>query len=102
MAIMSGDDDTVCSTMGTQQFIWDLGYNEFWEYWKPWTVAGDMSKQLAGMTTLFRVLDQIPGSTGLRFTTVHGAGHMVPATRPDQALDVLRRFQLRHRRDNLR
>ena len=25
LMIYSGDDDSVCATMGTQQFIWDLG-----------------------------------------------------------------------------
>ena len=25
MLIYSGDDDAVCATLGTQQFIWDLG-----------------------------------------------------------------------------
>ena len=37
MAIMSGDDDTVCSTLGTQQFIWDLGLPVKQE-WAPWSL----------------------------------------------------------------
>jgi len=77
--IYSGDDDAICATLGTQQFVWDLGFavKEDWSVWS----QGD--GQVAGYTTLF---------DGLRFTTVHGAGHMVPSTRPSQSLDLLRKF----------
>jgi carboxypeptidase C (cathepsin A) len=78
LMIFSGDDDSICATMGTQQFIWDLGY-AVKEKWAPWTMDG----QVSGFTTQF---------DGLRFSTVHGAGHMVPNTRPTQALEVLRKY----------
>jgi len=34
--IYSGDNDSICATAGTQQFIWDMGYDvlEKWSSWK--------------------------------------------------------------------
>jgi len=81
--IYSGDDDSVCATLGSQQFIWDLGYEND-EKWAQWKLDG----QVAGYTTHFRGR----GNNGFRFTTVHGAGHMVPATRPAQSLQVFKNF----------
>lgn len=92
MLIMSGDDDTVCATRGTQQFIWELGRKVVSE-WAPWrmddgpgcdqTPKGQACSQVAGYAVQF---------DGLSLVTVHGAGHLVPATRPAQGLEVLRRF----------
>ena len=89
MAIMSGDDDTVCATLGTQQFIWDLKLPVL-SPWAPWYMndgpgcpGGDACKQVAGYNVRF---------DGLSLITVHGAGHLVPSTRPTQGLEVLRRF----------
>ena len=88
MAIMSGDDDSVCATLGTQQFIWDLGLKVLFP-WSPWfmedgpTCPGPACKQVAGYAVRFE---------GLSLITVHGAGHLVPATRPAQGLTVLTRF----------
>ena len=44
---------------------------------------GPACKQIAGYATKF---------DGLSFVTVHGAGHLVPATRPAEGLQVLRNF----------
>jgi carboxypeptidase C (cathepsin A) len=85
LMIFSGDDDSICATMGTQQFIWKLGY-AVKEKWAPWMMDG----QVSGFTTKFCNLATC--TDGLRFSTVHGAGHMVPATRPAQALEVLRKY----------
>ena len=85
---MSGDDDSVCATLGTQQFIWDLGL-EVLSPWQPWFMddgpkcPGPACKQVGGYAVSF---------DGLSLVTVHGAGHLAPATRPAQALEVLRRF----------
>nr|CAJ73288.1 cathepsin A [Guillardia theta] len=65
MMIYSGDDDSICSTAGAQMWIWGLGKPI--EEWQQWSSKG----QVAGFTVKF---------PGLRFTTVHGAGHMVPST----------------------
>lgn len=81
--VYSGDDDAICATLGSQKWIWDMGYNVS-EPWKPYLMDG----QVAGFTVKFQDAD----SSGFRFTTVHGAGHMVPSTRPAQSLEILRRF----------
>lgn len=88
MVIMSGDDDSVCATLGTQQFVWDLK-RTIVSPWQPWTMndgpvcPGPACKQVAGYHVKF---------DGLSLVTVHGAGHLVPATRPVQGLEVLRQF----------
>jgi len=75
--VYSGDDDSICSTAGAQMWVWGMGAAV--EAWKPWYSHG----QVAGYTVEF---------PGMRFSTVHGAGHMVPATRPQQALDMFTLF----------
>lgn len=80
--VMSGDDDSVCATLGSQQWIWDMGYPVSDE-WAPWT----MDSQVSG----FRVSFGTNGSA-FQFVTVHGAGHMVPSTRPAQALQVFENY----------
>lgn len=80
--VMSGDDDSVCATLGSQQWIWDLGYDVADE-WAPWKMDGQVSG--------YRVSFGTNGSA-FQFVTVHGAGHMVPATRPAQGLQVLTNF----------
>jgi carboxypeptidase C (cathepsin A) len=77
--IYSGDDDTVCSTMGTQQFIWDSDFATVDEGWTPW----QMNNQTYGYVTKFEELT---------FVTIHGAGHMVPSTRPEQGFHMLKNF----------
>ena len=68
MAIMSGDDDSVCATLGTQQFIWDLGLPVLFG-WSPWYMddgprcPGPACKQVAGYAVRFQ---------GLSLITVHG------------------------------
>jgi len=76
--VYSGDDDSICATLGTQQWIWNLGSNVSKE-WAEWTVDG----QVAGFLVQFQ---------GFSFATVHGAGHMVPQTRPAQALALFKNF----------
>lgn len=83
--ILSGDDDSVCATLGTQQFIWDMGYEPKAPNlnWAPWKVDG----QVAGFRTDFAV-----PSGSFSFATVHSAGHMVPATQPVRSLALLEHF----------
>lgn len=86
--IYSGDDDSVCATLGTQQFIWN-GIDGVkaveGKEWKVWQVEG----QNAGFASDFAV----EGSRAtFRFVTVHGAGHMVPATQPERSLALLKIF----------
>lgn len=72
--VYSGDDDDVCATIGTQSWIWDLGYTVA-SQWKDYTVDG----QTAGYITKWK-------DTKLALATVHGAGHEVPTYKPEAAL----------------
>ena len=72
--VFSGDDDDVCATIGTQNWIWDLGY-DVGTNWKAFEVNG----QVGGYITKWK-------DTKLGFATVHGAGHEVPAYKPEAAL----------------
>jgi carboxypeptidase C (cathepsin A) len=83
--IYSGDDDAVCPTMGTQEFIWGgLGLAPTERNWEPWEVGG----QVAGFWTDFLA----PGEGSFSFVTVHGAGHMVPSTQPVRSLALLKMY----------
>jgi carboxypeptidase C (cathepsin A) len=77
--VFSGDNDGVCATIGTQAWIYDLGY-ETRSLWKAWYVDG----QTAGFVTKF--------DAPLTFVTVHGAGHEVPAYKPKEALDLFEKY----------
>ena len=73
--VYSGDDDDVCATIGTQSWIWGLGYNVDGKEWQPYTV----DSQVAGYLTKW-------SNTKLAFATVRGAGHEVPTYKPEIAL----------------
>jgi len=73
IVVYSGDDDDVCATIGTQSWIWDLGYDVSGRSWQAYTVDG----QVGGYLTKFE--------KGLTFATVHGAGHEVPTYKPSVA-----------------
>ena len=86
MLIFSGDDDSVCSLAGTQNWIWDLGFKPDREhYWEPWTVAN----QTAGYLTRFKLRNS---RSSFVLATVHGAGHEVPSYMPREALELFRRY----------
>ena len=84
--VFSGDDDSVCSTAGTQYWIYDLGFapkaDRLWQSWK-------MKGEVAGFVTEFELESETKGS--FVFATVHGAGHEVPAYRPMEALELFRK-----------
>lgn len=85
--IYSGDDDSVCSTTGTQEWIYDLGCDpEEGQEWESWTV-GD---QTAGFFTKFNMGRNVDAK--LTFVTVHGAGHEVPAYRPMESLELFKKY----------
>jgi len=79
MLVYSGDDDSVCATVGTQDWIWTLGYKNI-NLWDVWNV----DNQVAGYVTRFE--------HDLTFVTVHDAGHMVPEFRPARGLEVFRKY----------
>ena len=83
--VYSGDDDSVCGTIGTQKWIWGLGYKTK-SMWKVWEV----DQQVAGYVTHF----DTPHSTDSRliFATVHFAGHEVPTYKPKEAFELFRMY----------
>ena len=88
LLIYSGDDDSVCATLGSQQWLWDLGTKHgVTSAWAPWATAAGGGGQVGGYHVAFG-----GAAATLHFATVHGAGHMVPQTRPQQALEVLQKF----------
>jgi len=87
MMVYSGDDDSICSTMSTQYWIWDdLGVtwkqNKFWQRWL-------VNEQTAGFTTEFDLGDT---NSSFIFTTIHGTGHMVPTYKPLAGLEMFQAF----------
>jgi len=75
--VFSGDDDSVCGTIGTQDWVWSMGYNVSGKMWQEQTYEG----QTSGYLTKW-------AGTKFGFLTVHRAGHEVPAYTPDVALDL--------------
>lgn len=81
--VYSGDDDTVCATIGTQEWIYRLGYEET-ESWDSWSYTDSVyGEQLGGYLVKW---------DGLSFATVHGAGHEVPTYKPAAALQLFANF----------
>jgi len=78
ITIVSGDDDSVCGTLGTQSWIWNMNYtvNENVN-WKQWL---DSNGQLGGFMVKFK--------DAFNFLTVHSAGHMVPEHQPMRSLEA--------------
>jgi len=74
IVVYSGDDDSVCSTEGTQHWIWGMDYEEFGEKWNQYKV----NNQTAGYITKWK--------NNLSFVTIRGAGHEVPTYKPEIAL----------------
>lgn len=84
MMVYSGDMDTVLNFYATEKWIMDMK-RPVVEPWKAWTYQSPIGNgvQVAGWTIKFK---------GLRFTTVKGAGHMVPGYTPAPALQMLKNF----------
>jgi carboxypeptidase C (cathepsin A) len=83
--VYSGDDDAVCATIGTQEWIYGVKNVEVDSLWKVWT-SGD--GQVGGYHTTFTT----PTNSRFAFTTVHGAGHEVPTYKPQQAFEVFESY----------
>lgn len=64
--VYSGDDDSVCGTIGTQKWIWNLGYGTPSVMWAEYLHGS----QLAGYFTTWE-------SNNFTFLTIHNAGHEV-------------------------
>lgn len=90
MLVFSGDDDSICSTAGTQYWIYDLGVDpKKDELWRPWSTCD--TGQTSGFVTAFD-LGYNAGGARFTFATVHGAGHEVPAYRPLEALEMFKNY----------
>ncbi|KAF8697795.1 hypothetical protein HU200_035281 [Digitaria exilis] len=76
--IFSGDTDARIPTTSTRYTLKKLGL-PIKEDWSPWF----HHKQVGGWTVVY---------DGLTFVTVRGAGHMVPSTQPEQALELFKHF----------
>jgi carboxypeptidase C (cathepsin A) len=84
--VYSGDDDSVCGTIGTQRWIYDLGFptTSLWETWY------DQEGQTAGFITKFKT--PFGKESRFSFITVHDAGHEVPTYRPKDALELFNMY----------
>ena len=74
--IYNGDFDTVCNFIGDQEFVDNLGYQVIDEY-HSWTSG----QRIGGWVKRYK---------GITFTTVRGAGHMVPSDQPEAALEIVK------------
>lgn len=81
--IYSGDADLAVPITGSEAWTHDLGLKKR-SAWAPWYVANaEGPRQVAGYAVHYE---------GLAFATVKGAGHMVPQSKPAEALAMLQRF----------
>lgn len=76
--VFSGDVDAIVPVTGTRTWLNLLPLN-ITEAWRPWTV----DNQVGGYVTKY---------DKLTFSTVRGAGHMVPYTQPARALHLFQSF----------
>jgi len=81
--VYSGDDDAVCATIGTQDWIYGLGFAP--QKGKDWTIWKTEDGELAGYMTKFK-------GAKLAFATVHGAGHEVPTYKPQAAFELFTNY----------
>lgn len=84
MLIFSGDDDSVCATLGTLHWTYNLLGDDVVEPWTQWTYESEeYGQQIGGSIVQFK---------GLSLATVHGAGHMVSGYRPEKGFAVLKNY----------
>jgi carboxypeptidase C (cathepsin A) len=89
--VYSGDDDMVCATEGSQEWIYDLGYDVLpARAWLPWFYNDDKyGRQVGGYKVNY---DQTGMSGDFAFITAHGCGHEVPTYKPQLALEIFSRY----------
>lgn len=73
----NGDADIVCDFLSTQRFLLHHMNFTLSEPSRDW----NLEDQLAGVQTRF--------NNGIRYFTIHGAGHMVPIQKPRQAIALI-------------
>jgi len=86
--VYSGDDDGVCGTIGTQRWIYDLGFSvsSLWDTWY------NNDGQTAGYVTKFNTPPEGSKDSRFAFMTVHFAGHEVPTYKPKEALELFQKY----------
>jgi len=84
--VYSGDDDSVCGTIGTQRWIYDLGFPTI-SLWDTWY---NQDGQTAGFITKFKT--PFGKESRFSFITVHDAGHEVPTYKPKDALELFEMY----------
>lgn len=77
--LMSGTEDGVISTIGTQRWIHKIGFtvDEKWRQWKN-------KNQIAGFVQTYK--------EGITFVTIKGAGHMAPQDKREETKIILDAF----------
>lgn len=86
--VFSGDDDSICAPLGTQNWIWKLGYDVI-DKWAAWYYKSDYgSGQVGGYHVKFN------GTSGssLTFVTAHDAGHEVSMYQPLKGFMLFKNF----------
>lgn len=76
--LYSGDADIVCDFLSTQRFLAHHMKYKLKEASRTWKLNG----ALAGIASRYE--------NGLRFFTIHGAGHMTPQQKPEQSLAIFK------------
>jgi hypothetical protein len=90
--IYSGDDDTVCATMGTQQFIWDSDFATVDEEWTSWQVRMRVCVCVCVYQMFFHTQ-----SLTLSLSLSHTHSHSPPDEQPDVWLrDKVQGADVRH------
>merc|ERR1712054_607467 len=79
MMVFSGDDDSVCATIGTQSWIWKLGF-EVSDEWKAWYYVDP--EYGPGQVGGYKVSWKGAKNATLTLVTVHDSGHEVPMYQP--------------------
>lgn len=85
MLIFSGDNDGVCATVGTQNWVYDIQGSKIVSLYKPWSYFSSVyGTQHGGFITKFTNM--------LTFITIHFSGHEAPAYQPESTLHMFEGF----------
>jgi carboxypeptidase C (cathepsin A) len=88
MVIFSGDDDSVCASLGTQHWMFNMLGKNVVKAWSTWEYeSAEYGTQIGGYSVGFQGPIQ-----AISFVTVHDAGHMVSGYQPERGLAVLANF----------
>ena len=84
LLVYSGDNDIICPTVGTQQWVFGLPHEPV-SLWRPWYFTNKSEAGgVGGYVTQF--------NSSFTLVTLHDGGHMVAAYQPRQAYDMMKTF----------